>query len=200
MADIAIKEPLFQQGCSFGIIWAILLYTILNQWFDFRNIAKKYVHYSHSWLHHVIFYMGIVFKIYMFVFLWLVIVLVILIVIYFLILKILSFDSNIFKKVIRGDIGALLEASEKGKGIQGSTTQVQDISNLIFAYGIVSNGFHVLLNHIVMSVLFVFIFSYFVSPPKTMTKPMYQENNVRLFFIMYFTATMFHFIFNLVQP
>jgi hypothetical protein len=186
---IAIKDVSFKEGFSYSLIWIFINYNIVMQWINIDEWVKTYNHYDKPTKHNI-FFLYILFKIYSNTIVCLVLLLIVLIIIYFLILKMLSFDSGLFNRLVNGDKNVIKEfLPEKNKDSTEITTK--DLFDMIFSSILMKTNF--MIQHLFIVIVFSVLFSMVISSYKYFSNKDNRKVNLHVYFIMLFIMINYHF-------
>lgn len=189
-----IKDIGFKEGFSHTLIWAFLNYNIVMQWINLDDWIQTYDTFDTP-VKHTMYFMYILSRIYINTFVCLALLLLTLILIYFLILKMLSFDSGVFNRLVNGDKTVIKEflpvQNEKDTDITA-----RDLFDMTFSCFYTKTSF--LAIHAMITIFFSVLFSTLFTNHRYFRNKDNRKPVLHTYFIMLFLITNYHFTHRLI--
>lgn len=170
---------------SFTLGWLLMNYNIIMSWLEIDKLKGQY--YATTRATHVYFYIFLTLKIYLMMVVWLSITYVLLLIFYFIVIKALGVDSNIFKDIIDGNQDALLELVRNQTSTDSNKIlDVKKITYMIFGSYLPQHFMKHHVNTLVVILTFTVLYSTVISRFSKHSESRLLKSQLKLFFILLF--------------
>lgn len=170
---------------SFTLGWLLMNYNIIMSWLEIDKLKGQY--YATTRATHVYFYIFLTLKIYLMMVVWLSITYVLLLIFYFIVIKALGVDSNIFKNIIDGNEDALLELVRNQTNTDSNKVlDVKKITYMIFGSYLPQHFMKHHVNTLVVILTFTVLYSTVISRFSKHSESRLLKSQLKLFFLLLF--------------
>jgi hypothetical protein len=180
-----IENKNVHASMSFILGWLLMNYNIIMSWLEIDKIKGQY--YANKRATHVYFYIYLTLKIYLMMVVWLSITYVLLLIFYFIVIKALGVDSNIFKNIINGNQDALLDlVKNQTSNDSNKVLDVKKITYMIFGSYLPQHFMKHHVNTLVVILTFTLVYSTVISPFSQHNESHFLKSQLKLFYLLFF--------------
>lgn len=182
-SDMLLTNTNFHIALSTTLFLLLFNFNVITYWFDLKDEGRQNISitnkHQNTW-----YFMSLLLRVYAMTLVWMCVSFVLIVIFFIVIIKAISFDSSVFKRVIDGDREALVNMTNEltREKKDDDTITVRLLSDMMFGCFTKSPSNFKILLLFVISLAMTIIFSYTIAPYKYMQDSRLQKQNTQYYF------------------